>query len=444
MVRLLKVAIGCVATSLALANDTPDRVTTLPKVGTVQGLQYAGFAEVNAELERNLFYWFVEATSGSKPGETPTLIWMNGGPGASSMTGLLVENIGPFTIGADGSLTANNNSWTKYYNVLAIDNPVGSGYSYTGKDSYVKTEEEMRKDYHSALEVFFKLHPEYQKNPIWVTGESYGGKYVPNVAYEIHVQGKFDLQGVIIGNGVYSGRTQWPTVPDFAYAQGLIDDKQYAVARQRMVTCVELIDAGKNNEAANNCEDTVRWIYADNKTAGGIFYYDVGLTDGGFLDHITDALSNYLNDAEVRKALHVGDRIWQQSDETGPVADNLLPDFVTAQGMTVIEALLDAGKGYRVVTYNGVRDGSMCNHIGNLLSMNALKWSGQAAFQAADTAPWRLGSQLVGYERSAGALTYITLRNTGHLVPMIVPETTLAMVRKFVDAPKVAEQSVLV
>merc|ERR1719482_1623453 len=54
--------------------------------------------EINKTFDKHLFYWFTEAAVGNKPGETPLLIWMNGGPGASSLTGLLVENIGPIKL----------------------------------------------------------------------------------------------------------------------------------------------------------------------------------------------------------------------------------------------------------------------------------------------------------------------------------------------------------
>merc|ERR1711971_492313 len=203
-----------------------------------------------------MFYWFAEADPGSTPGETPILLWLNGGPGASSLTGLLLENIGPITIGLDGKLSRNPHSWTRAYNVIAFDNPVGAGYSYTKPGGYVTSEEAMRREYYAGLKGFLALHPEYRTNPIWVCGESYGGKYVPNVAYEIH--------------------------------------------------------------------------------------------------------------------------------------------------------LLNSSK-YQVVMYNGVRDGSVCNHMGNLASMRQLQWKGQQAFKDASNEPWLQNGTLAGYTRGTGRLTYVTI-----------------------------------
>lgn len=406
-------------------------MVALPNVTKLRNKHFAGFAEVNATEERQLFYWFVEAANGNKPGVTPNVIWMNGGPGASSITGLLVENIGPLTMDqSDGLLKENPHAWSNDYNVMVIDNPVGSGFSYTGKKSYVTSEKEMREDFYTALKVFFKKHPEYMRNPLWVTGESYGGKYVPNVAYEIQLRGELPLKGVIIGNGVYSGKIQAPTVPDFAYASGVIDERGYEAAKTKFQHCVQLIEEGSLKEAEEFCEDSVRWLYASNKSAGGVFYYDLGLPDASFLDRITDQLSKYLNSAPTREALHVGLRTWRQSDETGPVADALLADFETEQGMRVIEALLE--KGYQVVSYNGVRDGSVCNHLGNLLSLKALQWPGRSAFADAATEPWRPLGQLAGYKRSAHPLSYYTVLYTGHLVPMIVPDVARALIGEIV------------
>lgn len=423
--------VSTVSALLALGSDV---VTELPGAGKLRNRHFAGYAEVNATTDRQMFYWFVEAAAGNVPDVTPTLIWMNGGPGASSIMGLLVENIGPLTMSpTDGTLKENPHAWSNDYNLMIIDNPVGSGYSYTGKKSYVSSEKEMREDFYAALKAFFSMHPEYKRNPLWVTGESYGGKYVPNVAYEIQLRKELNLKGVIIGNGVYSGKIQNPTVPDFAYSHGLIDEHFYKVYQDKAAHCVSLIEAGQLKEAEQFCEDSVRALYASNETAGGVFYYDVGLSDAGFLDVVTNKLSDYLNSEATRAALHVGNRTtWSQADETGPVAEALLDDFETEQGMRAIEALLE--KGFQVVSYNGVRDGSVCNHIGNLLSLKALEWHGQAQFVNASTEPWRPLGKLAGYKRSAKSLTYYTLLNTGHLVPMIVPDVMLTLVKKTVGS----------
>ncbi|KAA8642763.1 hypothetical protein EYZ11_002941 [Aspergillus tanneri] len=76
----------------------------------------------------NLFFWYFE--SQSKPEASPLSIWLQGGPGGSSMFGVFVEN-GPCNVSNDSRRTsANGYSWTKYANMLYIDQPVQTGFSY--------------------------------------------------------------------------------------------------------------------------------------------------------------------------------------------------------------------------------------------------------------------------------------------------------------------------
>ena len=76
------------------------------------------------------FYWFFE--SRSAPATDPVLLWMTGGPGCSSEVALFGEN-GPCTVNADGTDTATNpHSWNSNANLLYIDQPAGTGFSYGG------------------------------------------------------------------------------------------------------------------------------------------------------------------------------------------------------------------------------------------------------------------------------------------------------------------------
>jgi vitellogenic carboxypeptidase-like protein len=69
--------------------------------------------------------------------------------------------------------------------VIYIDNPVGTGFSFTDSGGYCQNETQVGEDLYTALQQFFLLFPELQKNDLFVAGESYGGKYIPVIAYTI-------------------------------------------------------------------------------------------------------------------------------------------------------------------------------------------------------------------------------------------------------------------
>ena len=97
------------------------------------------------------------------PATAPVVIWLQGGPGGSSLFGLL-EIHGPFQAVYDenGAVKAEVNpyAWTKVANVIYIDNPVGAGFSYS--DKLPSTEEEVADNLYEFLLQWFKLFPSYQ------------------------------------------------------------------------------------------------------------------------------------------------------------------------------------------------------------------------------------------------------------------------------------------
>jgi len=401
-----------------------DSVRSLPSYAGGVGVQYAGFANATSNGKNRLHYWFVEADGGNSK-DTPLLIWLNGGPGSSSLTGLLAEKLGPQSITGDASnatLEVNPDALSHHgYHVLTVDNPVGSGYSSTDDGSYVTSEEQMRTEFVYALRGFYALHPEYAANPLWVTGESYAAKYIPNIAIEIAVNAtEMPLQGVVIGNGIYNMEVQYPSIGKVAFGAGVIDEQLLAEMERRQASCLADIKLHPST-AGDFCENvTVRWLYeGKDPAAGQLFYYDIGQTDAHWFDHKSEAMAVYLNRDDVKRALHAEGATWRQSDESGPVSDALMPDW-TVPSDPVVARLLDLGK--RVRMYNGVRDMSACNHIGNLAVALGIEWSGAAAFRSAANSPWPSAANVEGHIRGDGLLRYATVLRTGHLVPTVVPK----------------------
>lgn len=419
----LLAALFCSVALAAAAAEPDDVVTTLPGYGKPKTKQYAGHMDATPDGSNRLFYWFVEAEVGSTSPDVPFLVWLNGGPGASSMMGLLTENLGPQKVSLEGEgLVDNPHHITKKYHLMAVDNPVGAGFSFTTTGAYVRSEEEMRAQFVYALRGFFQLHPEYKNNPLWITGESYAGKYVPNIAYEIATNAaEMPLQGILVGNGMYNELVQYTTIGEMAFGAGIIDEKLLQEEQKREQHCLQAIKEGSSS-AFDFCENqTVRWLYEGPEAAAGeFFYYDFGMSNAHELDLITDKLGAYLNDPAVKAALHVGDATWVNADEVGPVAQALAADGIIPSAL-VVEKLLAIG--LRLLFYNGVQDGSVCNHIGNLRALLALQWTGAGDFAAAPNKPWPAPDQVMGHIRSARNLIFATVLRTGHLVPTVQPDS---------------------
>ena len=177
---------------------------------------------------------------------------MQGGPGCSGLIGNFGE-MGPWRIGEDMQLHKNSNPWNRRFGLLFIDSPAGSGFSIApSSDAIVTNQYQVARDLYEALQIFFS-NSAYKSRPLYVTGESYGGKYVPALGYYIiskahklrlkSEQPLFELQGVAIGNGLTHPIVQVQTYGATAYYMGLVDKRQRHVldnlAKKVCTTCTE-------------------------------------------------------------------------------------------------------------------------------------------------------------------------------------------------------------
>jgi cathepsin A (carboxypeptidase C) len=166
-----------------------DRVAFLPGYGVPPFPQYSGFLDASAaEPGTHLHYWFARCEQ-EDWATRPTVLWLNGGPGSSSVLGWLQE-MGPLLVNRTGGLTRNPWAWTRQANVFVLESPAGVGYSYCEAQkkggACSNTDNSTAATSLAALErFFFEKFPKLAENDFYVAGESYAGVYVPTLARAI-------------------------------------------------------------------------------------------------------------------------------------------------------------------------------------------------------------------------------------------------------------------
>lgn len=185
-----------------------------------------------------LHYWYAQrenTTTASGVGD-PVVLWLNGGPGSSSIMGMLQE-MGPVLINATGGMMQNPYAWTKQANLLILESPGGVGYSYcaamaAGTGSCHNTDLSTAAAARAAVADFFSSakFPELASSPLYITGESYAGVYIPTLADELLRNApQVPLKGVAVGDPCTDTPSQAQSMDMLWYAHkhGFVPDADY-------------------------------------------------------------------------------------------------------------------------------------------------------------------------------------------------------------------------
>ncbi|CAH2104268.1 unnamed protein product [Euphydryas editha] len=381
---------------------------------------YSGFITVNKTYNSNIFFWYFPIEN--KPvNETPWIIWLQGGPGASSLTGLFDE-IGPFKLSPTGVLKKNPYTWLQNHSLVFIDNPVGTGYSFTEQtEGFVKDMNTYGAHLHEVVQQLLQIYPELRSAPLYIAGESYAGKYVPALGLEIHkhknIPGfKVNLQGLIIGNGYVDPELISQVTLPFYYF-GLLNKEQIKKVDP-------LIKSFQNDIATNNS------IAAKNKWNSVIAVLLILSHQKHVYNFLKDEIPvgryvNFLKTSEVKRALHVGDTKFSVVNFT--VNTLLAPDFLSSS-KTIFEELLI---NYRVLAYCGNLDQMLpCVFLSE--HYRTWKWNGSSEFLKATRYPYIYNSKLAGYLKTGGHLTEAVIRGAGHMVPIDEPASIQNLVTRWI------------
>jgi len=384
---------------------------------------YSGFLTADKANNGNMFFWFFPAEE--DPENAPVVIWLQGGPGGSSMFGLLKLH-GPIITTVDennilSGVARNPYSWGRKHNMLYIDNPVGAGFSFS--DAMPTTQEAVTDNLYEFLQQWYTLFPQYQSNPFYPFGESYAGKFVPSITRRIHEENasendviKINLAGMGIGDGWMSPYHN-AQYGNFLYQVGLVDEKERDECLSMEAETQSLIDQGKFYDAWMSWNIEFNF-FLTNMDCG--YYYNIALCD---FDPAESNYEDFLNLESSRTALHVGNLDFPNH---GDVYSSMINVFMD-DGRDDIDLCLE---NYKTLIYDGNFD-IICNHSGVLDMINDLTWSGADAYSKAEREVYYYNSEVVGYLTKADNLNLLVVRNAGHMVPLSQPPYAQQMLEEF-------------
>jgi len=351
------------------------------------------------------FYVLLKCRKCTSP--APLVLWLNGGPGVSSMVALFI-NTGPVLFnGTSQQFEGNPYTFADYMDIMYVDNPVGVPFSIVKNEStYCKDEYCVSRNLYAFYIKFIKLHPEYIKRPLYLAGESYAGHFVPAFGKYLTEANNpdIDFRGVAIGDGMINIYQQIPSNPEYLLERQKIGTLMYVGFKAWVYIC----DIAHKNQIGmldRICTDTI-FIFAS--IAGLPDPYDIenkNATDPS----IYGKWFAYMNSNDLKSAFNVMDQIYSPASKEA--ADAMRDDFAYPLS-SHIGYMLDNGK--KVILWFGDLD-YVCNYIGGLYVANNVEWVGAEYFRHAEIKPWMNSeNEKIGEIKTMARFTYLKVYGGGH------------------------------
>ncbi|TXG64079.1 hypothetical protein EZV62_011073 [Acer yangbiense] len=421
-------------------------VKTLPGyAGKLPFTMETGYVGVGDLDELQLFYYFVESVR--NPVRDPLLLWLTGGPGCSGFSGLVFE-VGPLTFdyetfnGSLPSLLDNPYSYTNIANMIFLDAPVGTGFSYSKtQKGWYSSDTLSTKAIYEFIQKWIMDHPKFSNNPLYITGDSYSGMIVPMVSLEIAIV--TDLHDDENSRVKYFHRV------------GLISTELYESAKQNCgqeYITPDILNADCMNDieliarcTLKVCDAQIlepKCSYASPKPKGLKWeskFFDDQPLDIDFKEPQREENwcrnSNYVlsyiwaNDESVQKALHI---------RNGTVLEWKRCNKTLAYDSDVLSVVFDHKQlingGYRGLVYSGDHD-MLIPYTGTTYWIKTLNLTVIDVWR-----PWFVEGQIAGFTvkyanitSTGDGLVFATVKGGGHTAPEYKPKECLAMVDRWLS-----------
>ncbi|KAA3464092.1 serine carboxypeptidase-like 27 isoform X1 [Gossypium australe] len=412
--------------STCFGDQNLDKITELPGQPKNVGFkQYSGYVTVNQQAGRALFYWLIESPVSRKPESRPLVLWLNGGPGCSSIAYGAAEEIGPFRIRPDGKTL-----YLNLANVLFLESPAGVGFSYTNttSDLYTTGDKRTAEDAYVFLVNWFERFPQYKHRDFYIAGESYAGHYVPQLSQLVYERNKgvqnpvINFRGFLVGNAVTDDYHDFIGTFEYWWTHGLISDLTY---RSLRVAC----DLGSSTHPSLECMNALRAAQIEQGNIDPYSIFTQPCKDTSTLRHnmrghypwmsraydpCTERHSKvYFNRQEVQKALHANVTAlsypWQTCSD---IVGNYWTDAPLSM-LPIYKELIAAG--LRIWVYSGDTD-AVVPVTATRYSIDALKLP-----------------TVGGWSQAYKGLTLVTVTGAGHEVPFHRPRQAFILFRSFLE-----------
>ncbi|RWR94805.1 serine carboxypeptidase-like protein 51 [Cinnamomum micranthum f. kanehirae] len=462
-------------------------------LGTTDGSEEWGYVEVRPKA--HMFWWLYHSPQRvhSPSGPWPTVLWLQGGPGASGVGIGNFQEIGPL----DSNLKPRNSTWLQKADLLFVDNPVGTGFSFVEDESLVvKTDEEAANDLTALLKALSNKVQKLQTSPLFLVAESYGGKYAVTLGLSLlkaiqNGELKLRLGGIALGD-------TWISPEDFVFSWGpllkdvsRLDDNGLKKSN-RLISSFDLIintinidyrlmdslffKSGLSNKlrSNNSLAEAIKqhiqngqyknatnlWILLESvisSYSNFVDFYNFMLDSGGDSSSMTSMglsdgismkkYSSYLSSKDssdgdfnsfmngvIKKKLRIIPKNVSWGGQSDIVFTGLAGDFMKPRINEVDELL---SKGVNVTVYNGQLD-LICATKGTEAWLQKLKWDGLKKFTNLDRTPLFCNSgpkDTRGFRKSYKNLHFYWILGAGHFVPVDQPCVSLQMIGEITQSP---------
>ncbi|XP_017116002.1 retinoid-inducible serine carboxypeptidase [Drosophila elegans] len=378
------------------------------------GEQDWGYVDVREGA--HMFYWLYYTTANvNSHTERPLVLWLQGGPGGSSSALGNFRELGPVDL--NGAPRQGN--WVQHVNVLFIDSPVGSGFSYADNTTLlVANNDELVDDLMTFMLHFYKLHPEFKSVPLHIFSESYGGKMAPALAIKLDKAMKAGelaepqiLKSVTIGNPWISTRHICKEHSKYLFVNGLIDEDGVAVMDAQEE---RILSALKKHEFEKATDEYLTWYELMEKLTGEVYLYNTQTHFDPADDHTYgygDEL-NRLMEEDVSKALQINGSVY--ASQVIDVLTMLHGDRLKSD-INAIPLLLNE-TSVKINIYSGQLD-ILVPTSATLAVIKDWAWKDKSEYLQANRTAIVIDGKLQGYEKVGGNFGMYWIIRSGHLAP---------------------------